>query len=185
MNTANIYLLQNAKGQYVSYNKIHGYSFCFKIHDAQYTRKKEEAEASKPKIEQLLNIKLEIVKSTEQELLFSYGLTATHAVITGSYFIEFLELINYNIPTISQVNKNIKKHLVNAINSLKPIDVKFKDFESVKDDQTYEVYGYYQEMIHELAKIDLYHCNNITQLLKAYQKSPKSLEGITKKILNN
>lgn len=183
MNTSpKIYTLKNKEGKFVTHNPIRGYEFCFKIHDAKFSKKQTEAEAIKPTIEKLLGEELFLETTTEQDYWHSFGLTTTQAIIAGDYFMEFLNLINYNIPTISQVNKNVKNSLTNTLNNLKQINTKFKEFETKKNEQTFDVLAFYQEMIHELSKIEFYECCNITNILKAYRKDPKSINGIVKKI---
>lgn len=181
-NSPKIYTLQCESGRFVQHHPIFGYNFCFKLHDAKFCRKEKEIEIIKPQLEKELGKELFLVVATEEEFWISYGLTATQAIISEDYFIKFLETINYNVPYVSQINKNIKNSIQNVLNNLKNVNEKFNDFRDKKEDQTYEVSAYYEEMILEIAKLDFHECHNITNMLKAYRKDPKSLQGIVKKI---
>lgn len=150
---------------------------------ARFVRTKKEAEIKKQQLEIQLNQELEIFIGTEFDFMEELAMITTQTIITGQYFIQLMENINWNLPTISQINKNLKNALNRAVESMKAVNTGFKTFEESKEDATFEVSGHYQETIMLLSEIELYNFGEVNAILKAYKKDKTSILGIAKKIL--
>jgi len=179
-----IYLLKNAEGKFVSV-EAGGIILVQKLCYARYTKSQKEIEAKKLDYEFHLGCKLEIHVATEEEFMEGLRLLTTKAVLSGQYFRQLMENINYNLPTVSQINKNLRNSMNNSISKLEGINSVFKHFEDSKEDTVYEVYGYYMEMIEELVKVELHEVKEVTIMLKAREKNRSSMLGIAKKVLNH
>ena len=103
----------------------------------------------------------------------------THAVIVNQIALNHNEAIKHT--------PYYKKELKQKLNLLMPELIKAeKDYDEFFDkieDSTSEVYQVYDEFIQAVASVPIWECKNITLVLQAYLKDPKSIEGITKKIL--
>lgn len=179
-----IYLLKNAEGKFVSVEQTNVH-FVTKMCYARYTKNQKEIEAKRIPYEVVLGCHLEIHVSTEEEFMDELASITTQAIIVGHYYKQLLENIDYNLPTISQINKNLRNSLRNSIQFLELTTAGFKEFEKSKEDTTYEVYGYFQEMIMQLSGVSLYQVNDLSVLIKALKKDSKSMLGIAKKVLNH
>lgn len=179
-----IYLLKNAEGKFVSV-EAGGVILVTKLSYARYTKNQKDIESKKRDYEIYLGCNLEIHISTEDEFMDELASITTQAIIVGHYYKQLLENIDYNLPTISQINKNLRNSLRNSIQNLELTTAGFKEFEKRKEDTTYEVYGYFQEMIMQLASISLYEVNDLSTLIKGMKKDKKSMLGIAKKVLNH
>jgi len=125
---------------------------------------------------------LEVHKSSEQEYTEGIASTTTKYAIQLDSVAFGLGLLGYSIPTMSQLNKNLKNFLLNASKKIKEINPHFKAFVDKKEDATDQVQGDYLEMIEEMSKIELYQCKRIADILRAHRKDPKSIIGIANKI---
>lgn len=179
-----IYLLKNAEGKFVSVEQTNVH-FVTKMCYARYTKNQKEIEHKRIPYEVVLGCKLEIHISTEEEFMDELASITTQAIIVGHYYKQLLENIDYNLPTISQINKNLRNSLRNSIQFLELTTAGFKEFEKSKEDTTYEVYGYFQEMIMQLSGVSLYQVNDLSVIIQALKKDKKSMLGIAKKVLNH
>lgn len=59
----------------------------------------------------------------------------------------------------------------------------YDKFFDAKEQSTIDVYNVYENFINEVSKIPIWEMENISKILEAYKKDPKSIEGITKKVL--
>lgn len=126
-----------------------------------------------------------IIQITEDEFMQSLASKTTELVIICDSLQKKMEEIRYNLPTVSQVNKNLGNYLKNTSNKLKSISGSyFKEFVENKEDATFDVLGAYEDFILHLSMTDMYQIGEITEILKAYQKSPQSLIGIANKVNN-
>ena len=125
----------------------------------------------------------EIEKVSEYDFTGLLANETTRLIIQMDSILVQLEQLRFQIPTISQINKVTHKHLKNTCESLKVINPYFNSFIKSQEDATFDVKAVYDSFIHELAKLELWDCENLTYILKAYQKDPNSIKGISKKIL--
>jgi len=78
----------------------------------------------------------------------------------------------------------IKYLIKNLIPELVNVEKQYYDklFDS-QEQTTSEVYDVYNDFLNEMANVPIYDCQNLITIYKAYQKDPKSIEGIVNKIL--
>lgn len=81
-----------------------------------------------------------------------------------------------------------KRLLKNRLNLVIPELIKseeglFYDFFKLDGKTTTEVYKIYKEFITEIAKIPIYDTQNLLIMYEAYLIDPKSMQGITNKVL--
>lgn len=77
-----------------------------------------------------------------------------------------------------------KNKLSGVIKELMKYERDFDAIQGQKEDATDDVFDSFFAMIDKMTEIPFQEANNITLILEAYQKSPSSIEGITRKILN-
>ena len=127
----------------------------------------------------------EVITINEQEFLKSLATLTTKAIIQAESLRIQLEDIKYNLPTISGVNKILGNFLKQTIERLKVINPLYNEFAKTKENATYEVSGFYDEFINEVAFVELYECHEISNVIKAYRKDKNKLLNIATQILNN
>lgn len=129
----------------------------------------------------ILDFEIEVIKE------FDYtGLLAsetTRLIIQMDSILVQLEVVRCQIPTISQVNKVTYKNIKSATESLRVINPYFNAFVKENEDTTYDVKGIYEDFIHQLSKIEIYDCSNLSAIFKAYAKDRDSIMGIANKIM--
>jgi len=105
-------------------------------------------------------------------------LKITHSIITNQIALNHNEAIKHT--------PFYKKELKQKINLLLPILIKaekeYDDFFNNIEDSTSEVYKVYDDYIKAVASVPIYDAKNITMIIEAYKKDPKSIDGIVKKI---
>lgn len=134
-------------------------------------------------VRQLANCTIKEI--TENEFMESMASYTTRTIIVAETLKKQLEAIMYNLPTISGINKNLSNFLKNTIDKLKFVTPMYNKFIESQENSTDMVEADYNEFIIELSKVELYECKNLTAILKSYKKDPKSINGISNKILNN
>ena len=181
---AKLFFLKHKDGRFAT---IENNQPCFtqKLSYGRFCRTYKEAENKKPEMEFLLNSDLEIFESTEEEFMLELQNITVQAILAGEYYKQLMIAVNYNLPTISQINKNLKNVLKNSIEHMKKVTQGFEEFEKVSEDAVYEVQGHYQETILLLSELPLHELGELNLILKAYAIDKKSIEGICKKILKN
>lgn len=120
----------------------------------------------------------EIVKINEYDYTALLASETTRLIIQMDSILLQLEDLRYQIPTISQINKVSHKIVKNACEQLKVINPYFNNFIKQNEDTTYDVKGIYDDFIHELAKVEIYECSNLTAILKEYAKRPEEVMKI-------
>lgn len=80
-----------------------------------------------------------------------------------------------------------KHDLKNALNRLMPILKKaeqneFDNFFNKEENPTNELYDAQDEMIKAISSLGIIHFKNIAEIVRAYEKDPKSINGIVNKI---
>lgn len=125
----------------------------------------------------------EIVVVYENEFLKSLASLTTKTIIITETLKKQLEDIQYNLPTISGVNKVLGNFLKNTIEKLKLITPLYNEFTNKKEDETFEVQGYYEDFINQVAFTELYECHDLANILRAYKKDREKLINIASQIL--
>lgn len=81
-------------------------------------------------------------------------------------------------------SQSLKQLVKNLCAQLIKIESKYFDkFLTESEESTFVVYETYDNFMKTVANVPIWEMQNITQIIEAYQKDPKSIEGITKKIL--
>lgn len=124
----------------------------------------------------------EVIQVTELEFTESLATQTTKLTIMLDATRAELETIKFRLPTVSNLNRNLGNFLKNTSQKIKDLNPHFRDFEKLKEDQTFEILGIYDAFVEEIAKTELYYCLEITEILKAYRKDRSSILGITRKI---
>lgn len=127
--------------------------------------------------------KCEVIIVTEDDFVYSLQNITTNAVLKAEALKKNLEELNYNIPTISGLNKNLKNFLKNIIEKLKVVNPIYKALEVTQEEELFNIQGHYEDMINEISKVELNDCESVARIIKAYHKSPDSINGIVNKIL--
>lgn len=181
-NSPKLYFVVNKRGKFITVEngKIEESSkMCY----SRFVRTQQELDLKIQQLEHILNEELDVFVGTEFDFMEELAMITTQTIITGQYFIQLMENIKWNLPTISQINKNLKNSLNNAVKSLYPVNKGFEDFANTKEEATYEVSAHFQETIMLLSEIELYKFSEINALLKAYKINDKSMLGTAKKLL--
>ena len=99
----------------------------------------------------------------------------THAIISANHTEFWLRQINSK-----QAEKNLLKRTIKALH---PYVLMSDDINEKADKPFEDVYNEHIEMLEEISKVKLYESSEITAIIRAYKKDPKSILGLTKKIL--
>ena len=123
-----------------------------------------------------------IVLTTELEFTEAIATETTNVSIQMDSLAVRLDRIAYSLPTMSNLNKQLKNFLVNTSVKLKNANPQFTEFLSKKEDATYDVQGVYDEYINTLSKIEMWEMEEFSELIKAFKKDKKSTLGFARKI---
>jgi len=108
----------------------------------------------------------------------------THKIITT---VMALQIGLNNLIELKSINffkQNAKLLVGKTIDALTEIEVKHYDnFFNNKEDETSDVYEVYENFVKQISFVPIYDCENLLKMYEAYKKDPKSMEGITNKIL--
>ena len=108
----------------------------------------------------------------------------THKVITGVLAMQISSNIITDLQSIKVFKNSLKMHINNAINALKEVEIEHYDnFFKAKESETSGVYEVYENFIKVIAQVPIYDAENLLLMYEAYKKDPKSMNGITNKIL--
>lgn len=99
----------------------------------------------------------------------------THAIISANH----TEFCLRQLPT-RQAEKNL---LNRTIRALKPYVLMSEEVDKNAEKPFEDVYNAHIEFLNEVSKVKLDESMDITNVIRAYKKDPKSILGITKKIL--
>ena len=103
----------------------------------------------------------------------------THSIIANQIALNHNEAIKFT--------PYYKRELKQKINMLLPVLIKaepdYDAFFSRIEGSTTEVYDVYNKFIESVASVPIWDCANITAIIEAYKKDPKSLQGLVNKIL--
>jgi hypothetical protein len=56
---------------------------------------------------------------------------------------------------------------------------------SEKEEASQVIYDVYDNFIKTVSNVPIWEMQNVTQILEAYEKNPKSIEGVVRKVLKN
>ena len=104
----------------------------------------------------------------------------THIIINAQILNNRLTDLNAKNVFKQNLKSKSKQFLAELIKVEKDWYDKFFD---AKGQSTIDVYNVYENFINEVSKVPIWEMDNISKILEAYKKDPKSIEGITKKIL--
>lgn len=90
---------------------------------------------------------------------------------------------NHNIQLTPYFKQRLKRHLKIVNEELEKAERnEFDMFFDMKEESTEAVFNAQFKMIEEITSLGLFHYENITEIIKAYKKDPKSIQGIVNKI---
>ncbi len=121
--------------------------------------------------------------TTYDDFSESIATITTKAVIQAESMLVNFREIKYSLPTVKGLTHKLDNSLEKTINLMKMFNPMFQEFVKTTEDSTFDVIGIYDEFIHELASIELYNCEDLTKVLKAYKKDRSSIMGISNKVL--
>ena len=108
----------------------------------------------------------------------------THKLITGVLAMQISQNILIDLQGLKLFKNSLKMQINRTIDLLTDVERKYyDDFFNSKESETSQVYEVYENFIKEISKVPIYDAENLLTLYKAYKKDPKSMEGITNKIL--
>lgn len=103
----------------------------------------------------------------------------TQSIIANQVALDFNDQIKHT----NYYKKNLKNKLNLLLKELIPLEKKeFDLFYENSEQACVDCYECQREMIKELSSLEFWHFDNIRQLIIAYKKDPKSLQGIVRKI---
>jgi hypothetical protein len=79
--------------------------------------------------------------------------------------------------------QTLKQKAKTFLDELIKVEKIYNDFFDAKEESTVAVYDVYDNFMKEMAQVPIYDMESIAYVLQAYRKDPKSIQGITKKIL--
>lgn len=123
-----------------------------------------------------------IHETTEQEFTEAIATETTNVSIQMDSLAVRLDRIAYSLPTMSNLNKQLKNFLTNTSVKLKKANPQFNEFLTLKEDATYDVQGVYDEFINNLSVVNMWEVGELNEMLKAYRKDKSSVLGITRKV---
>jgi hypothetical protein len=103
----------------------------------------------------------------------------THSIISMQIVLNHLEKLihtNYYKKEVKHYTNLLLPHLIKA-------EEEYDKFFNKEEEATKEVYNEYHQFIEAISSVPIYEQRNITLIIEAYNKDPKSIEGICKKIL--
>ena len=108
----------------------------------------------------------------------------THKVITGVVAMQISSNILTDLQSAKLFKNSLKMHINRTIDALKEVEIEHYDkFFEAKENETSGVYEVYENFIEVIAQVPIYDAENLLKMYEAYKKDPKSMEGITNKIL--
>lgn len=105
--------------------------------------------------------------------------TITHSIIINQIALNHNESLRYT----PYFKKDFKRKLNLFLPELIKCEPEYDAFFNAVEDSTSCVYDVYDNYIKEVASVPIWDCENISMIIRAYKKDPRSIEGICKKIL--
>lgn len=103
----------------------------------------------------------------------------THAIIIN----EIAKNANHEIKFTKYYKGILKNRLNQLLPELYKCEPDYDAFFEKVEDSTGVVYEVYENYIKAIGSIPIWECQNITSIIEAYKKDPKSIQGIVNKIL--
>ena len=108
----------------------------------------------------------------------------THKIITGVLAMQISSNTITDLQGFKVFKNSLKMHINRAIDALKEVEIEHYDnFFKAKENETSGVYEVYENFIKVIAQVPIYDTENLLLMYEAYKKDPKSMQGITNKIL--
>lgn len=112
---------------------------------------------------------------TEQEKKEYY----THKLITSVMTAQILNNQLHDLVVNKVFKQSDKKHINNAIKILESIESKYYDkFYDKKEEETSEVYDFYEKFISTMANVPIYDASVVMMLYKLYKETPRKLQDL-------
>jgi hypothetical protein len=127
----------------------------------------------------------ELFTVTENDYMKEMAQDTTNLIIAGEYFRALLEKVDYNLPTISQVNKNLHTQTKRTIELMKPFAKWHDQLIEEKEDLTDDFMEIYTGFIEEVATVKIHECSEGAMVLHALKLDRDSMIGIAKKVMRN
>lgn len=103
----------------------------------------------------------------------------TQSIIANQVALDFNEQIKHT----NYYKRSLKNKLNLLLKELIPLEKKeFDLFYENAEQACSDCHEAQRNMITELSSLEFYHFDNVRQIIIAYKKDPKSIEGIVKKI---
>jgi hypothetical protein len=107
-----------------------------------------------------------------------------HAIISASHTAYCLRNIKHLSHITRQREQNQLKKLIKGLtDSMLTYEHQMERIDKKADKSLEDVYNFFYEFLDEVSKVQLYQTEDLKKLLLAYQKDPKSINGIVNKIL--
>lgn len=103
----------------------------------------------------------------------------THSILANQIALNNNEAIKHT----AFYKKPLKTPLNNVLIRLYECEHEYDEFFSKESESVSHCYDVYDNYIKSVASVPIWECRNITDIIEAYKKDPKSIEGIVKKIL--
>ena len=103
----------------------------------------------------------------------------THAIVVN----EIAKNANHEIKFTPYYKGILKNRLNQLLPELYKCDPDYDTFFNKVEESTSVVYDVYDTYLKAVSSVPIWECENIAKIIKAYNKDPKSIEGIVNKIL--
>lgn len=181
-NEPNLFIIAQGEGANTKYYNGKDQYFTSDIAGATYAKTNKDAQ-NIITYYKLSNSRVIVVK--ESEYVFAKANAMTKLTIMAECTSVYLKDMIEFLPNRSQVAKNAHKHLKQAAESIKGLNPDFQHFVNTHEDDVFDVQGYYDKFIHEVASVPFVDLLNITAIIQAYKIDEKSICGIAKKVIKH
>ena len=103
----------------------------------------------------------------------------THAIVVN----EIAKNANHEIKFTPYYKGILKNRLNQLLPELYKCEPDYDAFFNSVEESTSVVYDVYNTYLKAVSSVPIWECENITKIINAYNKDPKSIEGIVNKIL--
>jgi hypothetical protein len=103
----------------------------------------------------------------------------THAIVVN----EIAKNANYEIKFTPFYKGILKNRLNQLLPELYKCETDYDAFFNKVEESTSVVYEVYENYTKAISSVPIWDCKNVTRMIEAYNKDPKSIEGIVNKIL--
>ena len=103
----------------------------------------------------------------------------THSIIVNQIALNNNEAVKHT----RFYKQGLKNKLNLLLSELVKHEPEYDKFFNSEEESTSKVYEAYDNYIKAVASVPIWDCENMTRLIEAFKKDPKSIEGIVNKIL--